>query len=306
MRYQQLPPPPSLLPWVECLWSLELVAHSSDTPPTVEVGPSASSSEPKAESRPQPASERITPDGCAELVFHFGDPVLRPDFGGGAEPDVFVVGTASRWIELQPLGRTQAIGVRFRPGGLTAFIDAPLVELTDATVEAEAVLGRTGRAIRSHLASLDPSLRLTTLAGRLERHLGPRRKLHPAVSGIVTTLITTNGGFPLDRAIRRTGLSSRQVQRLFRTQVGLGPKRLARIIRFQSLLARLHAEAQPRWADLAIDYGYFDQAHMTHEFQALAGIPPDRYLAETHAVGRHFTSPERMSDFYKTGAGGVN
>ena len=294
MRYRQLPPPASLRPWVECLWSLELVARSTGSVVAVEGGSTGS------------APQRITPDGCAELVFHFGDPVLRPDLGGRAEPEVFVVGTASRWIELQPLGRTQAIGVRFRPAGLAAFIDAPLVELTDATVEAEAVLGRIGRAIRSHLASLDPSLRLTTLAGRLERHLGPRRKLHPAVSGIVTTLITTNGGFPLDRSIRRTGISGRQVQRLFRAQVGLGPKRLARIVRFQSLLARLHDETQPSWAGLAIEYGYFDQAHLTHEFRTFAGTSPERYLAETHAVGRHFTSPERMSDFYKTGAGGVD
>lgn len=69
-------------------------------------------------------------------------------------------------------------------------------------------------------------------------------------------------------------------------RTGLGPKEMARVARLRSVLAHLASERRADWADLANAFGYADQAHLIHEFQALTGKTPARYLAEGDAVTR--------------------
>jgi AraC-like DNA-binding protein len=86
----------------------------------------------------------------------------------------------------------------------------------------------------------------------------------------------------------RSGYSHRRFAALFREAVGLGPKRYARVLRFEAALARIAADTRPGWAELALDSGYCDQSHFQRDFRALAGITPGRYgdleLRELHHV----------------------
>ena len=79
------------------------------------------------------------------------------------------------------------------------------------------------------------------------------------------------------------GLGERQLRRRFLAQVGYGPKTLARVLRFQRLLALLQAGpgGPPSLAEVAVQAGYADQAHMTAECTRLAGRSP-----ATVAAGR--------------------
>lgn len=65
----------------------------------------------------------------------------------------------------------------------------------------------------------------------------------------------------------------------FDCRVGMTPKLTSRIFRFQKALAAANAaKTTPDWADLAANCGYYDQAHLIHEFQQLAGLTPSQYL----------------------------
>jgi methylphosphotriester-DNA--protein-cysteine methyltransferase len=66
---------------------------------------------------------------------------------------------------------------------------------------------------------------------------------------------------------------------MYRRQLGLPPKVLARVIRFNRLLRRLDEEGDVRWADLAVDCGYYDQAHLHRDFRQFAGATPAGFLA---------------------------
>jgi transcriptional regulator GlxA family with amidase domain len=80
-----------------------------------------------------------------------------------------------------------------------------------------------------------------------------------------------------------TGWSGRHLTSRFRAEIGLTPKAAARVIRFsrtRDLLVKRAAGGGLRLADLAASCGYFDQAHLAREFNALAGCPPSRWLAE--------------------------
>jgi AraC-like DNA-binding protein len=63
----------------------------------------------------------------------------------------------------------------------------------------------------------------------------------------------------------------------FRDQLGAPPKRLGRVFRLQRAIKLIGQSNQPRWAELALDCGYFDQSHMIREFRQLAGCTPEEY-----------------------------
>jgi AraC-like DNA-binding protein len=77
----------------------------------------------------------------------------------------------------------------------------------------------------------------------------------------------------------KIGMSQRRVAQLFHEQVGVSPKTFHRVRRFQHTLLRLRGVRQVDWADLAVECGYYDQAHLSHDFRQIAGMTPSAYLA---------------------------
>jgi hypothetical protein len=108
MKYREFPPGPGLERWVECFWSI-----------TGEPAP--------AESKPG----RVTPDGCVEIVLSFGDPMRLGRCGGPliVQPRRIIIGQQDRSAENRSAGRTDYLGIRFRPAGVCAFLAAPQHEL---------------------------------------------------------------------------------------------------------------------------------------------------------------------------------
>ena len=93
------------------------------------------------------------------------------------------------------------------------------------------------------------------------------------------------------------GVSPRQLERRFRAAVGVPPKALARVLRFQAVLQAVGAGAGD-WAGLALDHGYFDQPHLIRDFQELSGESPSRLLARMGELGRRFIAPERLAALF--------
>ena len=81
----------------------------------------------------------------------------------------------------------------------------------------------------------------------------------------------------VDDLAARTGLSKRSVQRLFREYVGIPPKWVIRRYRLHELIERLEAGDPLNWPDLALELGYFDQAHLINDFRAITGYSPADY-----------------------------
>jgi transcriptional regulator GlxA family with amidase domain len=89
----------------------------------------------------------------------------------------------------------------------------------------------------------------------------------------------------------------RQLERRFLIEVGLTPKRLARLVRFQSALSCL--PAAPSAATAALDCGFFDQPHMLRDFRSLAGAPPSIVLEQPGALAARLQSDKRLSDYFR-------
>ena len=280
MRYGELKPTPRLRPFIECFWTLE-----GDGP----VGLSS--------------PERILPDGCAELILNFGDRFLQHSDNNQRElqPRYFLVGQMTGPILISPCGRVELLGIRFQPGGTRAFLGVPAHEFKDRVVE----LGDLSRKFEREL--LQACAAQPSLAGKIaaaERFLAVQFTASKADSDLLTlagNVIDYRGLVSVDELASAAGISGRQLERRFLLEVGIGPKLLARIVRFQQVF-RAMDEANAAWVDVALACGYYDQAHLIRDFKQFARQTPSVLLANQTALAESFTRKARMSRFSNTAA----
>ncbi|MDH3591208.1 MAG: helix-turn-helix domain-containing protein [Planctomycetota bacterium] len=257
MEYREVTPEPPLDRFVKCFWTL------------------------RAE---RAGDERIVPDGRGELIISVGDPVrdLETDRW---QPDVMLAGQLTGAMRIAPGGAVDLVGVRFRPAGMRSFFGAPMRELTDRRVAVDDVDRRLGRELRG--ASVARAHRVL-----LDRLRPARGDAEAAVAAIGAT----HGLATIDTITARTGIHPRRLERLFRDEVGLTPKQLARIARFQRVFRMVESTERLDWAGAALACGYADQSHLIREFRRLAGLTPDRYFKTEHPLADLLTGVSDSSN----------
>lgn len=215
------------------------------------------------------------------LIISFGSPFLvaldrepgcsdgQPSFAAGLHPGP---------VRIRSDGRAECVQVDFSPLGAFRFFGGAMVDLTSRMIDVVDVLGANGRVLRDRLGDLTdwqhrfdlvetfllardshrPSAELAHAYGRLARSAGDHR-----VSALAEAV----------------GWSRKHLTARFRAELGVGPKTIARVMRFERA-CRL-ARAGVGWAAVAADTGYADQAHLTREFAALAGESPSAWAKRT-------------------------
>ena len=94
------------------------------------------------------------------------------------------------------------------------------------------------------------------------------------------------------------GLSAKRFIERFREQVGITPKVYCRIRRFQRAVTMATRGRQVEWTRVALDCGYFDQAHFIHDFRSFAGLTPSAYQSARTSFQNHVK-------FLQSGADGI-
>jgi AraC-like DNA-binding protein len=224
------------------------------------------------------AVERILPTGQAHLMVNLDEDVFRTYSG----PDCGTVHRACGAVLAGPHGRAtaidtmeqrQLIAVEFKVGGAAAFLPMPISEACDQIVGLDDVWGRDGGLLRERLCEAstpaDKFRELETVL--LERVVRPR---DPAIAAAISLL---DHGVSVAEARSRVGLLPKTFVRRFREQVGLAPKRLARVRRLQRIVGSVQGPAGADWCMVAADHGYTDQAHFIHDFRDLTGMTPTAY-----------------------------
>jgi methylphosphotriester-DNA--protein-cysteine methyltransferase len=110
----------------------------------------------------------------------------------------------------------------------------------------------------------------------------------------VKTILKARGQIRIADVAERCGATARQLERAFAGDLGIRPKLFARVVRLNAFLERLGETQRERMVDLALDAGYFDQAHLLLDFRALTGRTPARAKEAAGDLARHFTLPPRL------------
>ena len=246
--YVEYAPPAALREYVECFW-------------TRGAAPVAG------------ARHHVIPDGCIDLLFTY-DSLAACDGPASA----FAVGTMTRPLSVGATEAAAYVGVRFWPGRALPFVGVPAAEITDLRVAIGDLWRPRDRSlVDTQLTALGewrvPFERL--LLTRLERAEREDRSVDAAVRAI----LRAGGNLSIAALAPALGVSRQHLARAFARHVGVPPKMFARVARVRRVLAKARVASRVDWAALALDAGYYDQAHLAGEVREITGRTPTDWLA---------------------------
>ncbi|QWV18808.1 helix-turn-helix domain-containing protein [Stutzerimonas zhaodongensis] len=224
--------------------------------------------------------QMLHPDGGSGLIFNFADP-LRFD-GTPRGRRALIAGPQIASTRLQLVGQVKMMGVRFLPGMGAAVFGIGLDELTGLQ---DADWPRLALAhLIDQLAELERDAQQALVERALLGRLGALQARRTPVQQLLEQIATNQGRARLADLLQTVPLGQRQLERLFRYQVGLTPKQFSRIQRVALVRNQLRA-GQPL-LDTAMVCGYSDQAHFIHDFKTVVGMTPGQYRARAKVAER--------------------
>jgi AraC-like DNA-binding protein len=229
--------------------------------------------------------EQLIPDSAVELIIDLDETAapkklfkandyrrytgFRRAWISGMQSDSLVIGT---------IRGSSMMGAHFKTGGAAPFFGFPISELTTQVVELDLIWKDAMISLRDRLLEVESvegkfALLEAFLLTRAQERLVADRAVTAALEAFRTWPVVSVGKLAI-----RLGISQKRMIHEFDKQVGFTPKMAARVIRFQKVLRIVHAQGECDWPELAMDCGYYDQAHLIHEFQQFAHMSPSTYV----------------------------
>jgi AraC-like DNA-binding protein len=234
------------------------------------------------------ARERIAPTGSAVGVIVLGDAIVEtPDDGHGpalrAEHG-FLIGPHDRPVINEPTGETHAIGIVTTSIGCEAVFGVRPADIRGRVVDLVAAWAPSASLRERLLDPADPVVALDLVADVLVRTV--RRTADPTIDRCAraVALLEADPTRAIADIAAELRVSHTRLDREFTRVVGLSPRVLARLLRMRRLLEAIDVRGAVPWADLAADYGWFDQSHLIRDFRRHTGVSPTDYLRAQVAV----------------------
>ena len=222
---------------------------------------------------------RELPTGLVTLIINFDSTVRVHDPRGTApaadHSGIWIAGIDDTYAITELGPHWQGLQVDFTPIGARRFLGLPMSEIARRIVALQDLLGPSATDWAERLqAAPDWEERFSLLEGFLLRRLTDALPPSESMLWAWNRLRRADGNLRIASLTGELGISRKALNARFRDQIGLSPKLLARISRFQHALRLLEGNAAPRWTDVAYDCGYYDQAHMIRDFRQFCGSSP--------------------------------
>lgn len=189
-----------------------------------------------------------------------------------------IYGVHSARFERRLAGRDFAFGIKFKAGGFFPFLQAPVATLVNRCLPAPAVFGAAGLALAPHIAAAADMDAMAAVAdGFLLAQLPAPDPAVMRASTLVAAIADDPGMTSMQHLLGLAAMDRRALQRLFQKYVGIGPKWVIQRYRLHEAIAQIQDGADVSWAALALQLGYYDQAHFGRDFRALVGQSPADY-----------------------------
>jgi AraC-like DNA-binding protein len=218
------------------------------------------------------------------LEFQFDKPFEVPIYESQTRllaPPICVIGPMSRrTYRLVIRDRVETFTVLFRPEGFRAVFGIPTSTFINVGIEGQSVLGRGVTDLLEQLGNTKLFGTRVQLTDRFLLQSIQWRKPLDRIQGALSALVSARSAQVriADLAIQ-AGVTTRQFERKSLDYMGMSPKMLARVARFQRAL-RMKSFNSGSWAEVACKMNYFDQMHMIRDFKEFAGEAPVRALEQ--------------------------
>jgi AraC-like DNA-binding protein len=238
-----------------------------------------------------PRFTRIAPAGAASALVEWfwipqwdlpggvvsRQPVLGyPAANLAVEPDgVTLWGATTRASERELRGSGWAVGALLKPAAYTRLHDAP-----SDIVDTHIALDEPGLQQSVSAAMPDLELAVATVSEWLVERVGPPTSDARLANAMSDLLMSDPAILRLDDAVERLRVSVRTLQRLAHRTVGIPPAAIIRRRRLQEAAQRVREDPEASLADIAVELGYADQAHLANDFRAVLGLTATHYRAD--------------------------
>jgi AraC-like DNA-binding protein len=214
---------------------------------------------------PQPFLQETLPHPNVYLVFE--------------ERKCVVGGVSTRKFSRVLKGKSGVFGVKFKPGGFRPFLKPAVATLLNSIIPARRVFGEDAARLEGDWDSLAwRANKMVDVANAFFRSRLPQPDEKIArVDEIIKSILEQREIKTVDDLAEQSGMRKRGLQRLFHEYVGITPKWVIRRYRLHELVEVLNSGAEPDWAQVALELGYFDQAHLINDFKSIVGSPPSQY-----------------------------
>jgi AraC-like DNA-binding protein len=172
-------------------------------------------------------------------------------------------------VDLTPLGARRLVGM-------------PMSELANRTVPIDDVFGRFGSELVQRVGEApDWPARFALIDAAIRARLADTAPVDAEIEWSLRRITDSGGAATISELAAELGWSHRRLIARYRDAVGLPPKLVARIVRFERLAALVARDPAVDWAGAALRCGYFDQAHLAREVRELADVTPTELRAQT-------------------------
>lgn len=271
MNYQVYTPSTELQPFVKCFWTLE---------------------DGKQE---EPVKQKVLPDGCMEMIFHYGD-LYRQYFEDGSsiiQPRSFVFGQITKYIEIAATGVSGIISARFLPEGISPFINMPVTSLENRAVDIAEIYGDDGIRLEKVVIKANGNDERIKLIERfLLSKLAEPTTIDAMTKSCVEAIFQSRGQIGVVELADKMNIHRRNMERKFASTIGISPKQLARVARLQATLKMLDQKKITNLTSLAYENGYYDQAHFIRDFKEFTGMSPKSFYAANLKLSALFTATD--------------
>ncbi len=219
-----------------------------------------------------PVAERILPDGAVQLIFNLGD---APRDDRGATFACHATGASLEPTRIVLSGAVDQLCVRVGIGRASALLGVPAGEVTDRWADLQSLWSAAAPETLARLQDAPQGTARRTLLAQILRER-VRRGAPPSatVREAVRRISRTHGSLRVRELASDLGVGERRLQQLFYEEVGLTPKALCRLARFRAVLTRRLADRRRSWVEIALEGGFYDQAHLVNELRAFTGLSP--------------------------------
>ncbi|WP_421875312.1 DUF6597 domain-containing transcriptional factor [Marinoscillum sp.] len=246
MIYRRREPSRKLASLIECFWVVDSEGDASVFP------------------------QKIIPDGFPELIFHYGDP-YKINIAGNWEMQSrnLLAGQLTKYFYLENTGVSGMIGVKMKPCALYNLFGLNMSELVDKVLSVEEALPQ----LEVPEASLDG---FDSFCHKMEEIVLDVNTMQSKAERAAELIVDKHGLLDLSTITDHLDIGARQLERLFKTQIGLSPKFYSRVVRLSYIFQQVQ-EGDYSWARLAYLAGFTDQSHFIKNFKEFTGEDPSKY-----------------------------
>jgi AraC-like DNA-binding protein len=226
-----------------------------------------------------PLQRREFPGPQVVVILEFAPPIRVFEAGcthrSARYPGGFAAGITDQFTLTQHDGFQRGLQINLTPIGARRFFGLPLSELAGRAVSIRDLLPAEHRSLAEQLEALpDWKARFDCVEQLLARRIAGSDLRSEVVSWALRYIETCGGAADMRTLARELGYSQKHVIHLFRDHVGVPPKLLSRIVRFDRLIGSLRRGAPESWSELALTLGYYDQSHLVRDVRQFTGTTP--------------------------------